>query len=66
MIKNNSLFFLSFLTVLLFGAGTAPAQSDDCGQGDDTNNFESGYNIVSTSVYSAADDFLCHRVIRLT
>lgn len=33
------------------------AQSPDCDQGDDTNNFESGYNISSTSIFSATDDF---------
>lgn len=44
--------------IFTFGAiSFATAQEPDCNQGDDTNNFESGYTINSTSMYSAADDF---------
>ena len=44
--------------IFTFGAVSfATAQEPDCNQGDDTNNFESGYTINSTSMYSAADDF---------
>lgn len=49
------IFLFSFL--ILFGSFNALAQASDCDQGDDTNHFESGYNITSTSVYTATDDF---------
>lgn len=62
-------FFILFLNVTLFAnareqeqtkmqtTAFRPGLSDDCGQGDDANNFESGYNITASGIFSAADDF---------
>lgn len=53
--KYNFMYLFSFL--IICGSFSALAQATDCDQGDVTNNFESGYTILSTSIYSTADDF---------
>lgn len=46
-----------FNGTLCYGEGGG-AGSDDCGQGDDSNNFENGLNITAGGTYRNADDFI--------
>src|SRR5699024_5753464 len=38
--------------------GCDPIGGDDCGQGDDSNGFENGFNITAGSQFRNADDFI--------